>query len=187
MIVGVLGLQGDFREHHRVLHQLGVETRDVRTAAGIDEVDALVMPGGESTTMARLMALYGLDEAIRGRSQDGLPLFGTCAGLILLAREVKGGEPQGLGLIDIVVDRNAYGRQLDSFEADLDVKGIGALHAVFIRAPKIAEHGPNVEVLAEHDGVPVVAREGNVWVSSFHPELVGERRIHERFLSCIPD
>lgn len=185
MIVGVLGLQGDFREHHRVFSQLGVETRDVRTVEGIDDVDALVLPGGESTTVARLMALYGIDEAIRERGQDGLPLFGTCAGLILLAREVKGGEPQGLGMIDVVVDRNAYGRQVDSFEADLDIKGIGSLHAVFIRAPKIAECGVNVDVLAEHDGVPVVAREGNVLVSSFHPELIGESRIHEHFLNLI--
>jgi 5'-phosphate synthase pdxT subunit len=185
MIVGVLGLQGDFREHHRVFHHLGVPTRDVRTVDGIDAVDALVLPGGESTTMARLMALYGLDAAVRRRGRDGLPLFGTCAGLILMAHEVSGAEPAGLGLIDIAVDRNAYGRQVDSFEADLDVKGIGSLHAVFIRAPKIAEHGPNVEVWAEHDGVPVVAREGNVLVSSFHPELIGEHRIHERFLSFV--
>lgn len=185
MIVGVLGLQGDFREHHRVFHDLGVDAQDVRTVDGIDEVDALVLPGGESTTMARLMNLYGLDEAIRERGRGGLPVFGTCAGLILLAREVQGGNPEGLGLIDVVVDRNAYGRQVDSFEADLDVKGIGELHAVFIRAPKIAEHGPDVEVLAEHDGVPVVAQEGNVLVSSFHPELIGEHRIHEHFLSLI--
>ena len=185
MTVGILGLQGDFREHHRVFRQLGVQTRDVRTVEGIDGVDALVLPGGESTTMARLMALYGIDEAIQERNRDGLPLFGTCAGLILMARQVTGGEPTGLGLIDVVVDRNAYGRQVDSFEADLDVRGIGSLHAVFIRAPKIAECGPNVEVLAEHDGVPVVARENNVLVSSFHPELIGETRIHEHFLSFV--
>ncbi len=185
MIVGVLGLQGDFREHHRVLRDLGVDTRDVRTVEGIDAVDALVLPGGESTTMAQLMALHGLDEALVRRGREGLPLFGTCAGLILMARDVTGGDPKGLGLIDVKVDRNAYGRQVDSFEADLDVKGIGALHAVFIRAPKITDHGPGVEILAEHDGVPVLAQEANVLVSSFHPELVGEGRIHEHFLSLI--
>lgn len=185
MIVGVLGLQGDFREHHRVLRQLGVETCDVRTVDGINAVDALVLPGGESTSMARLMDGYGLTEALQRRGREGLPMFGTCAGLILLAREVQGGNPKGLGLIDVDVDRNAYGRQIDSFEADLDVKGIGPLHAVFIRAPKITRHGPNVDVLAEHDGVPVVAREANVLVSTFHPELVGERRIHEHFLSFV--
>ena len=185
MIVGVLGLQGDFREHHRVLQQLGVESRDVRTADDLDAVDALVLPGGESTTMARLMDWYGLTEAIQRRGREGLPLFGTCAGLILLARDVRGGHPQGLGLIDIAVDRNAYGRQVDSFEADLDVAGIGPLHAVFIRAPKITAHGPDVDVLAEHDGVPVVARENRILVSSFHPELTGEHRVHEHFLGSI--
>lgn len=185
MVVGVLGLQGDFNEHLRLLNRLGVEARDVRTPEAFEEVDALIIPGGESTTMARLMRKSGLDEALKARGREGMPLYGTCAGLILLAHEVQGGKPEGLGLIDITVDRNAYGRQIDSFEADLQVKGMGGIHAVFIRAPKIVRWGSDVEVLVEYDGAPVLARQDHVLVSSFHPELMGELRIHERFLSMI--
>lgn len=183
MKIGVLGLQGDFREHLLVLKRLGVEGRDVRTIEDLKGIDALIIPGGESTAMAHLMAQNGLDQAVKERHRQGMPLYGTCAGLIVLAKEIVEGKPHGLGLIDITVVRNAYGRQVDSFEADLQIKHMGAFHAVFIRAPKITKCGPQVEVLAEYEGRPVLARQGRVLVSSFHPELTGDTRIHEYFLS----
>jgi 5'-phosphate synthase pdxT subunit len=185
MKVGVLGLQGDFREHLLVLKRLGVEGRDVRTREDLKDVDALIIPGGESTTLARLMEKSGLDQALQERHRHGMPLYGSCAGMILLAKEIVENKPRSLGLMDITVSRNAYGRQADSFEADLQIKNIGAFHAVFIRAPKITRSGPHVEVLAEHDGVPVFARQGNVLVSSFHPELTDDTRIHEYFLHMV--
>jgi len=185
MKVGVLGLQGDFREHLHVLKRLNVEARDVRTVEDLKIVDALILPGGESTTIARLMTQSGIDQAIQERHRNGMPLYGTCAGMILLAKEVVESKPQGLGLIDITVSRNAYGRQIDSFEADLHIKNMGALHAVFIRAPKITKCGSSVEVLAEHEGALVLARQGRVLVSSFHPELTGDTRIHEYFLRMV--
>ncbi len=183
MKIGVLGLQGDFREHLLVLKRLGVEGRDVRTTEDLKDIDALIIPGGESTTMAHLMAQNGLDQAVKERHHQGMLLYGTCAGLIVLAKEIVEGKPPGLGLIDITVSRNAYGRQVDSFEADLQIKHMGAFHAVFIRAPKITKCGSHVEVLAEYEGMPVLARQGRVLVSSFHPELTGDTRIHEYFLS----
>jgi len=155
----------------------------VRTAKDLEGVDALIIPGGESTTIAHLMKESGLELAIRERS--GMPIYGTCAGLILLAREVLEGYPQGLGLLDITVDRNAYGRQVDSFEATVDIKGLGGFHAVFIRAPKIVRLGAGVEVLAEHDGAPVFVRQGRVLATSFHPELTDDLRIHEYFLKLV--
>jgi 5'-phosphate synthase pdxT subunit len=185
MKVGVLGLQGDFREHLLVLKRLGVEGRDVRTREDLKDVDALIIPGGESTTMAQLLGKSGLDQAIKERHHHGMSLYGTCAGLILLAKEVTEGTPKSLDLIDICVSRNAYGRQIDSFEADIHIKHMGAFHAVFIRAPKIQRCGTQVEVLAEHDGVPVLARQGHVLVSSFHPELTDDTRIHEYFLRMV--
>ncbi len=185
MRVGVLGLQGDCREHLNVLRRLGVEARDVRTVPDLQGVAALILPGGESTTMARLMAYSGLDKALKERARQGMPVYGTCAGMILLAKEIVDGLPQGLGLIDISVDRNAYGRQVDSFEADLQIKHLGSFHAVFIRAPKIIRCGSGVEVLAEHEGVPVLVRQGRLLASSFHPELTGDTRIHEYFLSMM--
>lgn len=181
----MLGLQGDFREHLNVLKRLGVEAYDVRTVEDLSQVDALILPGGESTTIARLLNLSGLDRAIEERSHQGMPIYGTCAGLILLAKEIVDASPQGLGLIDISVARNAYGRQVDSFETNIQIKGLGSFHAIFIRAPKIIRCGPGVEVLAEHDGVPVLARQGRVLVSSFHPELTDDTRVHEHFLKLI--
>ncbi|OGF57680.1 MAG: glutamine amidotransferase subunit PdxT [Candidatus Fraserbacteria bacterium RBG_16_55_9] len=185
MKVGVLGLQGDFREHLQVLKRLDVEARDVRTTKDLAEVNALILPGGESTTMVHLMAQDGLDQAIKERHRKGMPLYGTCAGMILLAQEIVDSKLRGLGLIDIAVSRNAYGRQVDSFEADLQIKNIGAFHAVFIRAPKIIRRSSSVEALAEHEGAPVLARQGHVLVSSFHPELTNDTRIHEYFLSMV--
>ena len=175
--IGVLAVQGNFREHLRVLRRLGVRGIEVRKAAELAGLDGLVIPGGESTAIGRLIRLYGLEEAIR---QFGRPVFGTCAGMILLAR----GGP--LEQMDVVVERNAYGRQVASFEADLELEDeIVPLRGVFIRAPRVRETGPDVEVLAEHDGEPVLLRQGRVLVASFHPELTEDTRVHERFLAMV--
>ena len=184
-LVGVLALQGAFAAHERALTSAGAATRQVRQPGDLAGLDALVMPGGESTTMSRLLTTSGLYDEIKALLSDGLPVFGTCAGMILLATDVLDGRPdqRNFGVIDMAVRRNGYGRQVDSFEADIDVVDFGEpFHAVFIRAPKVIGVGPNVEVLAEHDGVPVVARQGHVMVASFHPELTGDARLHARFL-----
>ena len=176
MRVGVLALQGNFREHGAMLRRLGADVVEVRLPAELDGLDGLVDPGGESTAIARLMRLYGLEEPVRRFEQ---PIFGTCAGMILLDRA-------HLGLTDVEVDRNAYGRQLASFEADLDLAGDDEpLRGVFIRAPRVADHGSGVEVLAEHAGEPVLLRDGRILVASFHPELTDDTRVHERFLELI--
>jgi 5'-phosphate synthase pdxT subunit len=176
MKIGVLALQGNFREHVAALERLGVEVVEVRLPEELDGLDGLVLPGGESTAMARLMRLYGLEEAIRS---FGAPVLGTCAGMILLDR-------RHLGLVDLDVERNAYGRQVSSFEADLRLAGDDEpLRGVFIRAPRVADHGPGVEVLAEHKGEPVLLREGRFLVASFHPELTDDPRVHERFLELV--
>ena len=186
MKAGVLALQGAFREHREVLESLGVAVAEVRTCAQLDDVDALVLPGGESTTMHHLLGSSGLGERLGAAVADGLPVLGTCAGLIVLARDVLDGRADQvpLGAIDITARRNAYGRQRDSFEADLRLRGTAGPHfrGVFIRAPAIERVGEAVEVLAEHNGRPVFAREGRVWVTTFHPELAGDSRLHERFL-----
>ncbi len=174
--IGVLALQGAFREHARVLRGLGADVVEVRLPGELAGLDGLVIPGGESTTMTRLAGIYGLDEAIR--RFDGA-VFGTCAGMILVDRE-------RLGLIDLTVRRNAFGRQIASFEADLDLAGEEEpFRAVFIRAPWIEDAGPGVEILAQVDGHPVLAREGRVLVASFHPELTDDTRIHEQFMEMV--
>lgn len=183
---GVLGLQGDFREHIETLRDMGVEAIDVRRPEQLDEVDALIVPGGESTTIGKLAAHYGFVPKLRERVAQGMPVWGTCAGAIFLARNVPGHPHPLAELMDITVERNAFGRQVDSFEADLDVAPFGSrpFHAVFIRAPRISAVGPNVEVLATlEDGTVVAAREGRLLATSFHPELTGDRRFHEYFLS----
>ena len=184
--VGVLALQGAFREHREVLDALGVEVVEVRTPGELSALDALILPGGESTTMSKLLDSSGVREPLGRLLADGLPVFGTCAGMILLAREVVDGRPdqQSFGAIDIAVRRNAYGRQRDSFETDLLVDGLGGgpFPGVFIRAPRIETVGERVEVLARHDDVPVLVRQGAVVVASFHPELSGDLRLHEWFL-----
>ena len=185
LIIGVLGLQGDFREHLRVLERLGVSAKDVRKPGDLEGLDGLILPGGESTTIARLLKESGLWDELRERGQSGLPLYGTCAGLILLAKEILEDRPKGLGLLDITVDRNAYGRQVDSFEADIEIRGIGPFHAVFIRAPKVIRWGPDVDVLAEYDDSPVLLRQGRILASSFHPELTDDTRVHEYFLQLV--
>jgi len=184
MRVGVLALQGDFREHLQALERLGAEGLEVREPRDLEGVERLIIPGGESTAIALLMEQSGLDRKIIQLGREGLPLFGTCAGLIVLARELLEEQDlvKPLGLIEIAVRRNAYGRQVDSFEEELEIEHIGVFHGVFIRAPLIERAGPQVEVLAYQDGAPVMAREGKVLVSSFHPELTGDERIHRYFL-----
>jgi 5'-phosphate synthase pdxT subunit len=179
---GVLALQGDFREHARVFATLGATPVEVRVPADLEGVDCLAIPGGESTTIAKLARAYDLVEPVRERAAGGLPILGTCAGMIVLAKEVDGGEPL-FALMDIAVRRNAYGRQVDSFEADLEVAGVDhPVRGVFIRAPWIERVGDRVAVLAEFEGRPVVLEEGNLLVASFHPELVGETGLHDYLL-----
>jgi len=179
-VVGVLALQGDFEAHAALLRDLGAEPREVRVTADLDGVDGLIVPGGESTVMTRGIQREGLAEPIRELVGTGTPVLGTCAGLIMLDRD-------HLGLMDIRARRNAFGRQVRSFEADLEVSGIegGPLRAVFIRAPWIEEHGLDVEVLAWVDGHPVAASQDGITVVAFHPELGPDRRVHERFLECV--
>lgn len=185
--VGVLALQGDVVEHMTMLRGLGVEAVEVRTPEDLAKVDALIIPGGESTTIGKLAVEYGLDRAIPARVNAGMPVYGTCAGMIALSKQARGGEPPLLRLMNITVRRNAYGRQVDSFETDLDVPALGGppLHAVFIRAPLIENVGPDVEVLASLDGKPVLARQGNMLVSAFHPELTADDRVHRYFVEML--
>jgi pyridoxal 5'-phosphate synthase pdxT subunit len=174
--IGVLAVQGNFREHAAVLRRLGVEQVEVRKPDQLEGLDGLIVPGGESTTFMRLMRLYGLDAALR---EFAGPVLGTCAGMIVLDRE-------HLGLVDLSVRRNAYGRQVASFEADLDLSGEDEpLRGVFIRAPRVGKVGPDVEVLAELDDEPVLLRDGRFLVASFHPELTEDTRVHERFLDLV--
>ena len=169
-------MQGNVREHAAVLRRLGAEPVEVRKPEQLADLDGLIIPGGESTAIARLVRLYGLEEAIRSFQR---PIFGTCAGMILLDR-------RHLGLLDLEVSRNAYGRQVASFEADLELSGEDEpLHGVFIRAPRVLDAGPGVEVLAELDGEPVLLREGRTIVAAFHPELTDDTRVHERFLELV--
>lgn len=185
MRVGVLALQGAFREHVLMFEVLGAATVTVRLPDQMEELDGLVIPGGESTTIAKLMRTYGFYEAIRERHSAGMALWGTCAGAILMAREIGDALPdqEPLGLMDISVRRNAYGRQVDSFEAPLDVRHLGTrFPGVFIRAPLIDSVGPEVEVLAEHDDWIVAAREKDMLATTFHPELTGDTRMHRFFI-----
>ncbi|HWF32718.1 MAG TPA: pyridoxal 5'-phosphate synthase glutaminase subunit PdxT [Solirubrobacteraceae bacterium] len=176
-LIGVLALQGDFEAHARVLKRLGARVREVRVVADLDGLDGLVIPGGESTTMTLGVEREGLAEPIAGLVREGLPVLGSCAGLIMLDRA-------HLGLMDIVAERNAFGRQIRSFEADLEIAGLpgGPVHGLFIRAPWIAEHGPGVEILAEVDSHPIAAREGRILAIAFHSELSEDDRLHELFL-----
>lgn len=191
--VGVLALQGAFAAHGAIVRALGAEAVEVRTAAQLGSVDALVLPGGESTTMSMLLERSSMLEPLRERLADGLPVFGTCAGMILLAAEIEDGRPDqhALGAVDVTVVRNGYGRQIESFEADLEIPGLVAsgtpapFHAVFIRAPRVARVGDGVEVWASVDGDPVLCRQGNVLVAAFHPELSGDDRIHRRWLADV--
>ena len=183
-VVGVLALQGDFREHKEALKRLGVEAKEVRKPEHLEGLKALIVPGGESTTIGKLAREYGLEEAVRQRVAEGsLAVFGTCAGAIWLSREILGyPEQPRLGVLDATVERNAFGRQVESFEEDLMVKGLGPFHGVFIRAPVFRRLGEGVEVLAELSGLPVLVRQGKVLASSFHPELTQDPRLHRYVL-----
>ena len=189
MNIGVLALQGAFVEHERMLRKLGHDVTQVRLPEQLDRVDRLIIPGGESTTIGKLLIAYGLIEPIRERARQEMPIWGTCAGMILLARKITEGRPEGqaaLGLMDITVRRNAFGRQLDSFEADLPVKELGPepFHAVFIRAPIVDAVGAGVEALAQLEDQRVVAvRQGRLLATAFHPELTGDDRFHRLFLA----
>ncbi|MBT3363773.1 MAG: pyridoxal 5'-phosphate synthase glutaminase subunit PdxT [Chloroflexi bacterium] len=186
--IGVLALQGAFAEHISILKKLGVETSEVRLPDELDGIDGLIIPGGESTTITKLMASYELADKIKSLGQSGLPIMGTCAGMILLANKVDTNGKLPTGLMDIEVKRNAFGRQVDSFEIDLDIPAIGKkpYHAIFIRAPRIESAGSNVEVLVKlPDGTIVAARDGNILTLAFHPELTRDSRLHKYFLDIV--
>jgi 5'-phosphate synthase pdxT subunit len=191
MIVGVLALQGDFREHIAILSDMGIDAVEIRTPEELAEVDALVIPGGESTTIGRLAEAYGLIGPIQSRCHAGMPVLGTCAGMIFLASSTADGDQAQLGVLDACVRRNAFGRQFDSFEADLEVVGLDEpMHAVFIRAPWMEKIGADVEVLAsvidtEGDSHPVLVREGRILATSFHPELTGDKRLHRMLVDLV--
>ena len=182
MKIGVLALQGDFKEHIEALKKLDAWGFEVRTSKDLDKAEGLIIPGGESTTISKLMLRNGLFEKIK---ESKIPIYGTCAGSILLAKKIVENNLPNLNLIDISVKRNDYGRQIDSFEAKIDVKDIGEINGIFIRAPVIYKVGRKVEILAEHNGNVVVAKQGNVLVSTFHPELTSDRSLHEYFLGMI--
>jgi 5'-phosphate synthase pdxT subunit len=183
--VGVLALQGDFREHLKVLAGAGANAFEVRTAEQLADAEALVIPGGESTTISKLARSADLVEPIVARAGEGMPVLGTCAGMIVMARRVVGGEPL-LGLMDVTVVRNAYGRQVESFEAELEVDGVDhPVRGAFIRAPQVSDVGVDVKLLATHEGRPVVVEQGKLIAASFHPELSGEKGLHEYFLEKI--
>jgi 5'-phosphate synthase pdxT subunit len=188
--IGVLAVQGAVREHVRAITDVGAEAVEVRLPRDLVDLDALVLPGGESTTMRKLIDAYGLREPIASLARGGAPLLGTCAGMILLAERIADGDEPVFGLLDIEVRRNGYGRQLDSFEADLSVPSLGdePLHGVFIRAPMITDVGPRAEVLArDPDGHPVAVRQGRVLATAFHPELTGDRRLHRLLADLVAE
>jgi 5'-phosphate synthase pdxT subunit len=184
--VGVLALQGDFREHLAVLESLGVDATPVKTPEDLSDIDALVIPGGESTTIGKMSVRFGLIDPLRSVISDGLPVYGTCAGLIFLAASLSDGDQPLLGVLDVVVKRNAFGRQNDSFEAALDITGFDELFdAVFIRAPWVEKVGSDVEVLASVAEHPVMVRQDNIIATSFHPELTGDTRVHQMLLDMV--
>lgn len=183
--IGILALQGDYEAHQKMLEErLGVQTRLVRTAGELQEVDGLILPGGESTTIGKLMERVGLDETIRERAGAGMPLYGTCAGMILLAKDIVGSEQLRLGLMDISVERNAFGRQVESFEADIPVPVIGEepVRGVFIRAPYVREAGSGVDILGRYREKIVAVRQGHLLATAFHPELTEDTRVHAYFV-----
>jgi 5'-phosphate synthase pdxT subunit len=187
MKVGVLAMQGAFREHVLALRQCGCEVIEVRQLKHLEEIDALVIPGGESTTIVKLLIEYQITTPLTQLINNGLPVFGTCAGAILLARDVIDSDQPRLGVLDLSIKRNAYGRQVDSFEVDLDIPVLGSepMRAVFIRAPYIESVGPGVEVLASYQGKIILARQGKILVATFHPELTPDMRLHQYFLDMV--
>ncbi|MCL6472628.1 MAG: pyridoxal 5'-phosphate synthase glutaminase subunit PdxT [Firmicutes bacterium] len=187
MKIGVLALQGAVREHIKHIERLGVTGKIIKWPHELGEVAGLIIPGGESTAIGKLMVEYGFIDAIRDFHAKGKPIYGTCAGMILLAKKITEGDQPLLSLMDIEARRNAFGRQRESFEADLDIKGIGPFKAVFIRAPWIESIGDGVDVLAEFDNIKVMARQGSLLASAFHPELTGDLRVHKYFLEMVKE
>ncbi len=188
--IGILALQGDFDAHRKMLEELlGVPAVLVRTSDDLKRVGGLILPGGESTTIGKLLQRYGLEETVRERAAEGMPIYGTCAGLILLAREIEESEQFRLGLLDVTVARNAFGRQVDSFEADIALPVVGdePVRGVFIRAPYVTRIGPDVEVLGRFENKIVAVRQGNVLASAFHPELTQDTRVHVYFVEMVRD
>ncbi|HPS59102.1 MAG TPA: pyridoxal 5'-phosphate synthase glutaminase subunit PdxT [Spirochaetota bacterium] len=185
--VGVLAMQGAYHKHIDAIRRLGARAIEVRTAADLDSSDSLIIPGGESTTIGKLIVKNNLIIPVKKRIGEGMAVFGTCAGMILLAKSVQGMEQPLIGAMDIAVERNAYGRQIDSFETGLQVKGLAgnAMKAVFIRAPRITYTWGSVEILASYGGVPVMVRQGNLFAASFHPELTDDLRVHSLFISAV--
>jgi 5'-phosphate synthase pdxT subunit len=187
-VIGVLALQGDFEAHLRMLERCGVQAKEVRTTQQLQEVDGLIIPGGESTTIIKLMQRYGIDTVLQQRARAGMPVYGTCAGLIVMAREIEGYPQQPrLALLDVAVARNAFGRQVDSFEIDLPIPKLGEppVRAVFIRAPYVTRVGHTVDVLASVDGKVVLVQQGNLLGGAFHPELTDDLRLHRYFTEMV--
>ncbi|MDD2233359.1 MAG: pyridoxal 5'-phosphate synthase glutaminase subunit PdxT [Desulfitobacteriaceae bacterium] len=187
--IGVLALQGAFREHRLILEQLGCEVTEIRKSSDLDGIHGLIIPGGESTAIGKLLQFGDLGEKIKEKAIDNLPIFGTCSGMILLSKRIENSTQYNLGLMDMTAKRNAFGRQIASFEADLNVPTLGSqsVRAVFIRAPFIQEIAPNVGILAEYDGKIVFVRQGNMLASAFHPELTEDLRVHRYFLKIVEE
>ena len=183
MKVGILALQGDVREHKRILIKLNAEPIEVKLPQDLEDLDALIIPGGESTTIGMLMKKYKLDSKIKQKHKQGMPIYGTCAGAIGIAKDIMDNNQPKLGLVDISIKRNDYGRQIESFEADLSIKNIGEFKGVFIRAPTIKSFYNGVETLSEHKNSPVMVRQNDILITTFHPELTNDTRIHEYFLN----
>ena len=182
--IGVLAIQGDFLEHGKMLEAISIDWREVRLPDQLEGLDGLIIPGGESTTIVQLMDIYGFRDAIKRKSREGMAVWGTCAGMIVIARKLLDRRPEPLGLMDIEVSRNAFGRQVDSFETDIQVSSIEGdpIHAIFIRAPVVTDVGPEVEIIAKvEDGKPVAVTQGKLMATSFHPELTSDTRMHELF------
>jgi pyridoxal 5'-phosphate synthase pdxT subunit len=185
--IGVLALQGAVREHIQHIEALGVEGKAIKWPHELDEVGGLIIPGGESTTIGKLMVEYDFVETIKDFHRKGKPIYGTCAGMILLAKKITEGDQPLLGLMNIEARRNAFGRQRESFETDLDIKDVGRFKAVFIRAPWIEKIGENVDLMADYDRIKVMARQDSLLVSAFHPELTGDTRVHKYFLDMVKE
>jgi len=182
--MGVLAIQGDFLEHGKMLEAISIDWREVRLPDQLEGLDGLIIPGGESTTIVQLMDIYGFRDTIKRKSREGMAVWGTCAGMIVIARKLLDRRPKPLGLMDIEVSRNAFGRQVDSFETDIQVSSIEGdpIHAIFIRAPVVTDVGPEVEIIAKvEDGKPVAVTQGKLMATSFHPELTSDTRMHELF------
>lgn len=183
--IGVLALQGDFREHINILHRCNVEAIPVKLPEDLQSIDGLIIPGGESTTIGKLMQRHDLDNAIMKKYENGVPIYGTCAGAILLSKDIVGSSQPRLKLLEISIKRNDYGRQINSFETELDISSIGKFKGIFIRAPVISKIRNGIRVLSELNGNPVFIEKSNILASTFHPELTNDKRIHEYFLDIV--